>query len=314
MTTLVLAEHDNRALSQATAKTVTAALQLGSPVHVLVAGRDCAAVVAAAAKLTGVETVIAADDALYEHKLAEPLAGLILSLADRYDAILAPATAACKAVLPRVAAKRDVQQVSEITRILAPDRFEHPIYAGAVIETVEVPPGQKVLTVRPTAFEPAGMSGSALIVEIPAAPDPALTGFVEEAVTAPGQQELTAARVVVAIGRGVQGNENFDLVQKLVDHLGAALGASRAVVDAGLLSNDHQIGQTGKTVAPEFYLALGISGAIQHVAGMKDSKVVAAIDKDPNAPIFRCCDVGLVADLFQALPELEAELARRRQH
>lgn len=311
MPTLVLAEHDNKSLNEATARAVTAALHLGAPVHVLVAGHNCSAVVDALAVMRGVDTVIEADDPLYARPLAEPLTALIMSMANRYDTILAPATANGKNVMPRVAALCDVQQISEITAILSPDTFERPIYAGSILETVQAAPGQKVLTVRPSAFAPAESGGIALIVSIPAGPDPGLSAFVGESLSASDRPDLANARVVIAGGRGLQSAESFKLLERIADQLGAAIGASRAAVDAGFISNDHQIGQTGKVVAPELYIAVGISGAIQHLAGMKEAKIIAAINKDEEAPIFQIADVGLVADLFTALPELEAELSKR---
>ncbi len=314
MPTLVLAEHDNTRLSDATAKTVSAALHLGEPVHVLVAGYDCEPVVDTLAVLQGVDTVIVADDPLYAHPLAETVAALILSMADRYEAILAPATANGKSVLPRVAAILDVPQLSEITKILSPDTFERPIYAGSALQTVEAPAGKKVITVRATAFKAAEPGGVALIVAIPPGPDPGLSRFVAESLSPSERPELTAARVVVSGGRGMGSGENFRLLEKIADRLNAAVGASRAAVDAGFVCNDHQIGRTGKVVAPDLYIAVGISGAIQHLAGMKDAKIIVAINKDEEAPIFQIADYGLVADLFLALPEMDAELAKSENH
>jgi electron transfer flavoprotein alpha subunit len=290
---------------------VTAALQLGAPVHVLVAGYDCAPVAEAAALLAGVEAVLVSDHPLYAHPLAEPLAALILTLADRYDAVLAPATSTGKAVLPRVAARLDVPQISEITRIVAPRTFERPIYAGAALQTVQAPPGMLVLTVRATAFAAAGAGEPAPISTIAAGPDPGLSTFVGETLSQSIRPELTAAKIVVAGGRGLQSGENFKLLEKIADRLKAAVGASRAVVDAGFVANDCQIGQTGKVVAPELYIAVGISGAIQHLAGMIGSKRIVAINKDIEAPIFQVADFALVADLLQALPEMDAALAKR---
>lgn len=311
MPSLVVAEHDNKTLSEATANTVTAARQLGAPVHVLVAGHTCAAVAEAAARLQGVDAVLLSDDPLYAHPLAEPLAALILTLADRYDTILAPATSNGKAILPRVAALLDVPQISEITKIVAPGTFERPIYAGAVIQTVQAPPGKLVLTVRATAFAAAGAGEPVPIRAIAAGPDPRLSTFVGETLSQSIRPELTAAKIVVAGGRGLQSGENFKLLEKIADRLNAAVGASRAVVDAGFVANDCQIGQTGKVVAPELYIAVGISGAIQHLAGMGQSKRIVAINKDAEAPIFQVADIGLVADLFQVLPEMDAALAKR---
>ncbi len=311
MPSLVVAEHAGNVLSDATAKTVAAALQLGDKVHVLVAGHACEPVGVAAAHLAGVETVIVADDPLYAHPLAETLAALVLSLAERYDAILAPATTAGKNVMPRVAALLDVPQISEITKVVSPDTFERPIYAGSAMQTVQAPAGKKVITVRTTAFKPAEQGGAALIANIPAASDPGISTFVGEELSKSERPELTSAKIVISGGRGMQSGENFKLLESVADKLHAAVGASRAAVDAGFVHNEYQVGQTGKVVAPVLYIAVGISGAIQHLAGMKDSKVIAAVNKDEEAPIFQVADVGLVADLFQALPEMEAELAKR---
>jgi electron transfer flavoprotein alpha subunit len=311
MASLVLAEHDNKTLSDATAKTVTAASAVSTPVHVLVAGQNCSAVADAAAKIKGVEKVLVADDALYAHMVAETMETLILSLADKYDAILAPATTNGKNILPRVAAKLDVPQISEIIKVVSPDTFERPIYAGNAIQTVEAKLPKKVITVRITAFKGPGEGGSATIEKISAAADPGTAKFAGEALSKSERPELTAAKIVVSGGRGLGSGENFKLIEAVADRLHAAVGASRAAVDAGYVPNDYQVGQTGKVVAPDLYLAVGISGAIQHLAGMKDSKVIAAINKDEEAPIFQVADFGLVADLFQALPELDQELAKR---
>jgi len=311
MASLVLAEHDNKKLSDATAKTVAAASAISTPVHVLVAGQNCGAVADAAAKIKGVEKVLVADDALYAHMVAETMETLILSLADKYDAILAPATTNGKNILPRVAAKLDVPQISEIIKVVSPDIFERPIYAGNAIQTVEAKLPKKIITVRITGFKSPGEGGSATIEKIPAAADPGTAKFVGEALSRSERPELTAAKIVVSGGRGLGSAENFKLIEKVADRLHAAVGASRAAVDAGYVPNDYQVGQTGKVVAPDLYLAVGISGAIQHLAGMKDSKVIAAINKDEEAPIFQVADFGLVADLFQALPELDQELAKR---
>jgi electron transfer flavoprotein alpha subunit len=311
MTSLVIAEHDNKTLNEATAKTVTAAAAVSTPVHVLVAGEGCAGVAETAAKLAGVEKVLLADDARYGRMLAEPMEALILSLADGYDAIIAPATTAGKNYLPRVAARLDVPQVSEILKVVAPDTFERPIYAGNAIATVKAPDGKKVITVRPTAFPAAKASGNAPVEKIAAAPDPGLSKFAGEALSQSDRPELASAKIVISGGRGLGSAENFHLLDSIAGKLHAAIGASRAAVDAGYVPNDYQVGQTGKVVAPDLYIAVGISGAIQHLAGMKDSKVIAAINKDGEAPIFQIADVGLVADLFQALPELDAELDKR---
>ncbi|MES2255795.1 MAG: electron transfer flavoprotein subunit alpha/FixB family protein [Pseudomonadota bacterium] len=311
MASLVLAEHDNKTLSDATAKTVTAAAAVSAPVHVLVAGQDCGAVADAAAKIAGVEKILVADDALYAHMVAETMETLILSLADKYDAILAPATTNGKNILPRVAAKLDVPQISEILKVVSADTFERPIYAGNAIQTVQAAAGKKVITVRTTGFKAAGEGGSAVIEKIAAGTDPGTAKFAGEALSKSERPELTSAKIVISGGRGLGSAENFKLIEKVADRLGAAIGASRAAVDAGYVPNDYQVGQTGKVVAPNLYLAIGISGAIQHLAGMKDSKIIAAINKDEEAPIFQVADFGLVADLFQALPEMDQELAKR---
>ena len=310
MASLVIAEHDNKNLKDATAKTVAAAAQVSSPVHVLVAGSGCDAVAQAASKLAGVEKVLVADDPLYAKMVAEPMAALILSLAGQYDAILAPATTSGKNYLPRVAASLDVPQVSEILKVIGPDTFERPIYAGNAIATVQAPAGKKIITVRTTAFKPADGAGSAPIEKVSAASDPGVSKFVGEELSQSERSELTSAKIVISGGRGMQSGENFHLLDKIADKLHAAVGASRAAVDAGFVPNDYQVGQTGKVVAPELYIAVGISGAIQHLAGMKDSKIIAAINKDEEAPIFQVADFGLVADLFKAIPEMEQELTR----
>jgi electron transfer flavoprotein alpha subunit len=308
MASLVIAEHDNHALSDATARTVTAAAAVSSPVHVLVAGQNCGAVAEAGAKLAGVEKVLTVDDALYAKMVAETMEALILSLADKYDAILAPATSNGKNIMPRVAAKLDVAQVSEIIKVVAPDTYERPIYAGNAIQTVQAS-GKKVITIRISAFQPAAAGGTASIESVLAAVDPGLAKFAGEALSKSDRPELTGAKIVVSGGRGMGSSENFILIDKVADRLRAAVGASRAAVDAGYVPNDYQVGQTGKVVAPELYIAIGISGAIQHLAGMKDSKVIVAINKDEEAPIFQVADYGLVADLFKALPEMDNELA-----
>jgi electron transfer flavoprotein alpha subunit len=311
MASLVLAEHDNKNLSDATAKTVTAAAAISTPVHVLVAGENCGAVADAAAKIAGVEKVLVADDALYAHMVAETMESLILSLADKYNAVLAPATTNGKNILPRVAAKLDVPQISEILKVVSADTFERPIYAGNAIQIVQAAAGKKVITVRTTAFKPAGDGGSAPVEKIAAGSDPGTAKFAGEVLSKSERPELTSAKIVVSGGRGLGSAENFKLIEKVADRLHAAIGASRAAVDAGYVPNDYQVGQTGKVVAPDLYLAVGISGAIQHLAGMKDSKIIAAINKDEEAPIFQVADFGLVADLFQALPEMDQELAKR---
>jgi electron transfer flavoprotein alpha subunit len=280
-------------------------------VHVLVAGCDSGPAADQAARLQGVETVLVADDPRYANVLAEPTAELILSLSSAYDAIVAPATANGKNILPRVAARLGVPQISEVIAVQASDVFRRPIYAGNAIETVEAKGFKKVLTVRVSAFPPAPTGGNGNIKTVPPASDPGLSRFVDENLTRSDRPELTGAKIVISGGRGLQSKENFALIERIADRLGAAVGASRAAVDAGFVPNDRQVGQTGKVVAPELYIAVGISGAIQHLAGMKDSKVIVAINKDEGAAIFNVADYGLVADLFEALPELERALERR---
>ena len=311
MATLLIAEHDNKTLKDATNKALTAAKALGADVHVLVAGKGCKAVADAAAKLDGVKKVLLADSAAYEHGLAEPLAALIVSLAGGYDAIVAPATTTAKNVMPRVAALLDVMQISEITKVVAPDTFERPIYAGNAIQTVKSTDPKKIITVRTSTFQATAEGGSASVENATAAADPALSSFVGEELSKSDRPELTSAKIIISGGRAMQSRENFTkYIEPVADKLGAAVGASRAAVDAGYAPNDWQVGQTGKVVAPELYIAVGISGAIQHLAGMKDSKVIVAINKDEEAPIFQVADYGLVADLYQALPELAAELGK----
>jgi electron transfer flavoprotein alpha subunit len=311
MATLLLAEHDNKSLKDATNKALTAAKAMGGDVHVLVAGTGAKPVADAAAKLDGVAKVLLADAPAYEHALAEPLAALIVSLAGNYDAIVAAATTTAKNVMPRVAALLDVMQISDITKVVAPDTFERPVYAGNAIQTVRSRDPKKVITVRTTAFQTAGAGGPAPIEEVPSSPDPGLSSFVGEELSKTDRPELTAAKIIISGGRAMQSRDNFTkYIEPVADQLGAAVGASRAAVDAGYAPNDWQVGQTGKVVAPELYIAVGISGAIQHLAGMKDSKVIVAINKDEEAPIFQVADYGLVADLYQALPELAAELGK----
>jgi electron transfer flavoprotein alpha subunit len=310
MASLVIAEHDNAVLKDATAKTASAAAQLGAPVHVLVAGYRCGPVAEAAARLPGVEKVLVADAPAFAKMIAEPMEQLIVGLAPGYDAILAPATTNGKNYMPRVAAKLDVPQVSEILAVESPDTFRRPIYAGNAIQTVQAPAGKKVITVRTTAFKPLEGVGSAPVEKITAPADPGISKLVGEELSRSERPELTSAKIVISGGRGLQSGENFHLLEKIADKLHAALGASRAAVDAGFVPNDYQVGQTGKVVAPDLYIAVGISGAIQHLAGMKDSKVIAAINKDEEAPIFQIADYGLVADLFKAIPEMEQELTR----
>ena len=310
MTVLLFAKHDNKKLNDATRKALTAALAIGGGVHVLVAGTGCGAVAEAAAKLDGVAKVLLADAPQYEHRLAEPLSALIVAQAANYSHILAPATTTGKNVLPRVAATLDVMQISEITKVISADTFERPIYAGNAIQTVQSADAKKVITVRTASFQatPDG-SATAPIEAATTAADPAKSTFKGEEVAKSDRPELAGARIVVSGGRGMGSGENFTkYIEPVADKLGAAMGASRAAVDAGFVPNDYQVGQTGKVVAPELYVAVGISGAIQHLAGMKDSKVIVAINKDADAPIFQVADYGLVGDLFQIMPELKAEL------
>ena len=309
MATLLIAEHDNASIKDATNKALTAAAALGGEVDVLVAGEGAKSAADAAAKLKGVRKVLLADGAAYAHDLAEPLAALIVSMAGPYDAIVAPATTRYKNTLPRVAALLDVAQISEIIKVVSPDTFERPIYAGNAIQTVKSKDAKKVITVRTSTFGATGDGGSASVDNAAAAADPALSSFVGEEVAKSDRPELTSAKIIVSGGRAMQSRENFTkYIEPLADKLGAGVGASRAAVDAGYAPNDWQVGQTGKVVAPELYIAIGISGAIQHLAGMKDSKVIVAINKDEDAPIFQVADFGLVADLYQAVPELTAAL------
>jgi len=309
MTILVIAEHDNQALKPSTLSTLAAAAQIGGDVTLLVAGNGCSAAADAAAKAEGVAKVLLADNPAYDHEIAENMAALILSLALGYSHILAPATANGKNFMPRVAALLDVGQISDITKVESADTFARPIYAGNAIATVQSLDAVKVITVRGTAFDAvAAEGGSAAVESLSQVEDTGLSRFVAEEVAKSDRPELTAARVVISGGRGMADSEHFHLLEKVADKLGAAVGASRAAVDAGFAPNDMQVGQTGKIVAPELYIAVGISGAIQHLAGMKDSKVIVAINKDEEAPIFQVADYGLVADLFTALPELDSAL------
>ena len=309
MTTLLVAEHDNAALSDQTAKALTAAAALGAPVHILVAGKGAGAVADAAAKLAGVDKVLLAEGDALEHRLAEPTAALIVALAGGYDAILAPATTAGKNVLPRVAALLDVMQISDILAVEGPDTFQRPIYAGNAIQTVKSADAKKVITVRTTAFKAAGEGGSAPVESVDAPAGEGSSRFVSAELAKSERPELTSAKIIISGGRALGSREKFEeVILPIADKLGAAVGASRAAVDAGYAPNDWQVGQTGKVVAPELYIAAGISGAIQHLAGMKDSKIIVAINKDGDAPIFQVADYGLEADLFDALPELGAEL------
>jgi electron transfer flavoprotein alpha subunit len=309
MSVLVVAEHDNQDLKPATLSTITAATQLGGDVAVLVAGSGCRAAAERASKIAGVGKVLLADAEPYAHPLAETMTLLIVRLAPDYSHLLAPATTFGKNFMPRVAALLDVAMISDVTAIESEDTFVRPIYAGNALATVQSTDAVKVVTVRGTAFEKAATEGgNATIEDVEPAEDPKLSSFVDQELTESERPELTAARVVISGGRGMQNSENFHLLEKVADKLGAAVGASRAAVDAGYAPNDYQVGQTGKVVAPDLYIAVGISGAIQHLAGMKDSKVIVAINKDEEAPIFQIADYGLVADLFQALPELATEL------
>jgi len=310
MTALVIAEHDNQSIKAATLNTVTAAAQCGGDVHVLVAGAGCGAAAQAAAQIAGVTKVLVADAPQFADGLAENVAEQALAVAGNYNHILAPATAYGKNILPRVAAKLDVAQLSDITKVDGPDTFERPIYAGNAIATVQSVDKVKVITVRGTAFDPAAATGGSAATEnLTAVADAGISQFVSREVTKSDRPELTAAKIIVSGGRGVGSGENYTKVlTPLADKLGAALGASRAAVDAGFVPNDYQVGQTGKIVAPQLYIAVGISGAIQHLAGMKDSKVIVAINKDPEAPIFQVADYGLVGDLNAVVPELVTAL------
>jgi electron transfer flavoprotein alpha subunit len=308
MTALVIAEHDNASLKASTLNTVTAASQCAADIHVLIAGHNCDAAAAAAAQIAGVSKVIVADNAAFADGLAENVAAQALSIAKQYTHVLAPATAYGKNILPRVAACLDVGQISEITKVDAPDTFERPIYAGNAIATVQSIDPIKVITVRATGFDAAAAGGSAAIEKIDAVADSGKSNFVSRELAKSDRPELTAAKVIVSGGRGIGSAENFKILEPLADKLGAAMGASRAAVDAGYVPNDWQVGQTGKIVAPQLYIAVGISGAIQHLAGMKDSKTIVAINKDAEAPIFSVADYGLVADLFEAVPALVKEL------
>ncbi len=311
MATLLFAEVVGGALSDMTARALTAALEIGQPIDVLVAGHNIGAAAEAASTLAGVAKVRVADDPIYAHALAEPMAALIVSLAPAYDAIVAPSTASAKNIAPRAAALLDVMQVSDVTRVLGPKTFERPIYAGNAIQTVESTDPKVVVTVRAASFAATGQGSRAPIEPVPAAADPGVSSFVDEALARSDRPELTSARIIISGGRAMQKAENFKTyIEPVADKLGAAIGASRAAVDAGYAPNDWQVGQTGKVVAPELYIAVGISGAIQHLAGMKDSKVIVAINKDEEAPIFQVADYGLVADLYQALPELAEELGK----
>ncbi len=309
MTILLLAEHDNDALSDQTHKAMTAASEIGGDVHILVAGKGCAGVGATAAKLTGVSKVLLAEADELEHQLAEPVAALMVKLAGSYDTLIAAATTNGKNIMPRVAALLDVMQVSEITEVKSADTFERPIYAGNAMQTVQTTDATKVITVRTASFGSVDETGSASVETIDSAGDPGLSKYVGAALSSSDRPELTSAKIIISGGRALGSAEKFqEVILPVADKLGAAVGASRAAVDAGYAPNDWQVGQTGKVVAPDLYIACGISGAIQHLAGMKDSKTIVAINKDDEAPIFQVADYGLVADLFVALPELEKEL------
>ncbi len=309
MAILLVAEHDNAHLSDQTNKALTAAANMGGDVHVLVAGKGCKAVADAAAKLTGVKKVLLADDASLEHRLAEPMAALLVSLAANYDAIVAAATTMGKNVLPRVAALLDVMQLSDVIEIINGDTFKRPIYAGNAIQTVQSSDKIKIVTVRTATFASAGTGGSASVESISAAADPALSTFTSAALSGGDRPELTSAKIIISGGRALGSNDKFmEVILPVADKLNAAVGASRAAVDAGYAPNDWQVGQTGKVVAPDLYIAVGISGAIQHLAGMKDSKIIVAINKDEEAPIFQVADYGIVGDLFEILPQLEKAL------
>ena len=309
MSTLVIAEHDNSSLKVATLNAVAAAQAMGADIDILVAGADCGGAAEEAAKVGGIGKVLLADNAAYAHQLAENVSLLIAEVGAAYDNIIAPATSNCKNTMPRVAALLDVAQISEITSVESADTFKRPIYAGNVIATVQSSDAKKVITVRTTAYDAAPADGGSATVEaVSAVHDAGISSFVSEEVAVSDRPELTSASIVISGGRGMQNGENFKLLDGIADKLGAAIGASRAAVDAGFVPNDYQVGQTGKIVAPDLYIAVGISGAIQHHAGMKDSKVIVAINKDEDAPIFQVADYGLVADLFNALPELEAKL------
>ena len=308
MTTLLIAEHDNNNISDSVRKAITAAKEIGETVDILVAGKDCNSVADEAAKISGVNKVLICDNEIYSKHLAEPYADLIVSLASNYNTFIAPATTTSKNYMPRVAALLDVPQVSDIISVIDNQTFEHPIYAGNAIETVKLLSEKKVITVRATAFQASEDQEAADIEVIDSAANPGLSEYISEELTESDRPELTSAKIIISGGRGMQSGDNFTLLEAIADKLGAAVGASRAAVDAGFVPNDYQVGQTGKVVAPELYIAVGISGAIQHLAGMKDSKIIVAINKDEEAPIFQVADYGLVADLFKAIPELETAL------
>ena len=311
MTVLLIAEHDNASLKDATHKALTPALEIDTDVHVLVAGNKADGAAKEAAGLSGVKKVLHCDSPLFERPLAEPMAALVVSLAGNYSHIVAPATTNGKNYSPRIAALLDVMQISEIIEVKAPDTFVRLIYAGNAVQTVKSAEAPKVITVRTAGFQATDTGGAASIESVAAPADPGLSSYQGENLSKSDRPDLTSARIVISGGRGMQNGENFHMLEKIADKLSAAVGASRAAVDAGFVPNDYQVGQTGKVVAPDLYIAVGISGAIQHLAGMKDSKVIVAINKDEEAPIFQVADYGLVADLFKAVPELEAELTKR---
>ena len=310
MAVLLIAEHDNASIKDATHKALTAAAQMGGDVPVLVAGNNAGAAAAQAAKLDGVQKVLHVDSSTLERPLAEPMAALIVSLAPAYDHIVSPATGNGKNFMPRVAALLDVMQVSDISEVKSADTFVRLIYAGNAVQTVQSTDPKKVITVRTASFPATGEGGTAEVVKVDAVADPGLSSYQGENLSKSDRPELTSAKIVVSGGRGMQNGDNFKLLDSVASKLNAAVGASRAAVDAGYVPNDYQVGQTGKVVAPDLYIAVGISGAIQHLAGMKDSKIIVAINKDEEAPIFQVADYGLVADLFTAVPELDAELAK----
>lgn len=310
MAILLIAEHDNAHVKDATHKALTAAAKIGADIHVLVAGNNADGAAAEAAKLSGVKKVLHCEAPYLDRPLAEPMAALIVAQAGPYEHIVAPATTNGKNYMPRVAALLDVMQISDISDVVSPDTFVRLVYAGNAVQTVQSGDAKKVITVRTAAFQATGDGGSAPIEKVSAPADPGLSVYEGENLSVSDRPELTSAKIIVSGGRGMQNGENFKLLDSVARKLGAAVGASRAAVDAGYVPNDYQVGQTGKVVAPDLYIAVGISGAIQHLAGMKDSKVIVAINKDEEAPIFQVADYGLVADLFQAVPELEAELAK----
>ena len=308
MTTLLIAEHDNNTLADANKKAMDAATKIGEDIHILVAGKDCADIADNASKIEGVSKVLLCDDELYQNHLAETYADLIVSIADNYNAIMAIASTTGKNFMPRVAALLDVPQISEIINVIDSETFERPIYAGNAIQTVKSKNNKKIITVRAPSFQAVGDQDPSAIENIDSSENKNLSEHVMDELTKSDRPELTSAKVIVSGGRGMQSGDNFVLLEGVADKLGAALGASRAAVDAGFVPNDYQVGQTGKVVAPELYIAVGISGAIQHLAGMKDSKIIVAINKDEEAPIFQVADYGLVADLFTAIPDLDAAL------